>query len=182
VNATAEDAIHDWVRLASGLAAEKIVWEGRHPYPTGTWILMRVDAGGGFGRPWVDRAAAADDNVQYTARWLRRATLQLQCIAGAEGGEASCIAVLEQVIGKRYLPSFAEPLKLAGVGILAEGAVEWRQASRGSVFEPRAVVDIFLTLPSEVSELGPAIKHVEVEGNVGFGDETTWVPDAPVET
>ncbi len=182
MNATAEDAIHDWVRLASGLAAEQIVWEGRHPYPTGAWILMRVDAGGGFGRPWVDRTAAAEDNVLYTARSVRRATLQLQLIAGEEGGEASCIALLEQVIGKRHLPSFAEPLKLAGVGVLTEGAVEWRQATRGSAFEPRAVVDIYLTLGSEFTELGPAIKHVEVEGNVGLGDETIWVPDAPVET
>lgn len=179
MNATAENAIHAWVHQASGLAADRVLWEGRHPYPSGAWILMRVDAGGAFGQPWLDREPEGVDEIEYTARGLRRATLQLQAIAGAEGGESSCVALLELVIAKRKLPSFAQALAAARVGVLSDGPVRWVAASRGDRFEPRAVVDIELTLPFEVSEVGPAIKHVEVEGDIGLGTTTTWIPDPP---
>lgn len=181
MNPTEENAIHTWVTQASGLAADHVLWEGRHPYPSGAWILMRVDAGGTFGRPWISRAPSGVDEILYKAQGLRRATLRLQLIDGAEGGEASCVALLELVLRKRILPSFAQALSAGGVGVLTEGPVQWIPATRanGEIFEPRAVVDIELTHASEVSEVGPAIKHVELEGNVGFGDETTWVPDPP---
>jgi hypothetical protein len=179
VNTTAENAIHEWIRRASGLAAEQVVWEGRHPYPTGPWILMRVDLVGSFGQPWSERAPSGDLDIEYKSRSLDRVVLQLQAIAGGEGGEASCVALLKLVIAKRLLPSFAQALSAAGVGVLLPGEPRWVAAGVGSAFEPRAVVDIELTLASEVSETGPAIKHIEVEGSIGLGTTTTWVPDAP---
>lgn len=181
MNATAENAIHAWVFQASGLAADHVLWEGRHPYPSGAWILMRASASGTFGRPWITREASGVDEVEYKAQGLRQSTLQLQAIAGDEGGEASCVALLELVLKKRILPTFAQALSAGGVGVLREGPVQWIPAGRanGEIFEPRAVVDIELTLASEVSEVGPAIKHVELEGDVGLGTETTWAPDPP---
>lgn len=178
MNATAENAIHDWVRLASGLPADHVLWEGRHPYPSGTWILMRIVSDRDFGPAWVDRAAAGDD-VTYTARALRGATLELQCIAGDEGGDGSCIALLELVGRKRILPSFRDALSLAHVAVGAFGAVRWLAGRRDDLFEPRAVVDVELNLASEVSETGPAIKHVQVEGIVGDAAVSLWTPDAP---
>lgn len=179
MNATAENAIHQWVRLASGLSADRVLWEGRHPYPPGTWILMRVSGSRDFGAPWVDRARSGDDDVEYTARGLRAVTLELQCIAGAEGGETSCVALLEQVIQKRILPSHRAGLSAAGVGVGACGAARWLDAKRDELFEPRAVVEVELNLASEVSEIGPAINHVNVEGSAGDADVNVWTPSAP---
>jgi hypothetical protein len=181
VNQTEEDAIATWVTQASGLDAEHVHWEGRHPYPSGTWILMRARAGGTFGKPWLSREPAVDDQIEYKAQGLDQVTLQLQVIDGAEGGESACVALLKTVLRKRYLPSNSMALSAGGVGFLREGTVQWAPASTadGRIFEARAFVDVELTLASEVSELGPAIKHVEVERNIGFGAETTWVPDPP---
>lgn len=179
MNATAENAIHDWVRLASGLSADQILWEGRHPYPAGTWILLRVAGSRDFGAPWVDRARDGDDDVEYTARGLRATTLELQCIAGDEGGEASCVALLEAVIQKRILPSHRAGLSAAGVGVGAAGAPRWLAAKRDDLFEPRAIVEVDLNLAFEVSETGPAIKHVNIEGSVGDADVNLWTPSAP---
>ena len=179
MNTAAENAIHEWVRLASGLPADHVLWEGRHPYPSGTWILMRVTGSRDFGAPWVDRKATAGDNVEYTARGLREARLELQCIAGDEGGEASCVALLEDVIGKRLLPSHRTALSAAGVGLGAVAPVRWIPAGREALFEPRALVEIAVNLASEASETGPAIKHVEVEGTVDGNVITFWTPDAP---
>jgi hypothetical protein len=187
VNATEENAIHAWVTQASGLAADHVLWEGRHPYPEGAWILMRVRASGTFGRLWLSREASGVDEIEYKAQGLDQATLQLQLIDGDEGGETACVALLKTVLRKRILPSFALALSAGGIGFLREGNVQWAAAGRanGEIFEPRAVVDIELTLASEVSEVGPAIKHVEVEAEVTdeagvtVVDETTWVPDPP---
>lgn len=178
MNATAENAIHDWVRLASGLSADRVLWEGRHPYPSGTWILMRVVGSRDFGAPWVDRKASGDD-VEFTARALREARLELQCIAGDEGGEASCVALLEAVINKRMLPSHRTALSAAHVGLGSAGAVRWVAAGREALFEPRAIVEIAINLASEASETGPAIKHVQVEGTVDGNVTTFWTPDPP---
>ncbi len=186
MNATEENAIHAWVTQASGLAEDHVLWEGRHPYPSGPWILMRVRASGTFGRPWLSREASGVDEIEYKAQGLDQATLQLQLIDGDEGGETACVALLKTVLRKRILPSFALALSAGGIGFLREGSVQWAAGSTagGEIFEPRAVVDIELTLASEVSEVGPAIKHVEVEAEVTHAGvivatETTWVPDPP---
>jgi hypothetical protein len=178
VNATAENAIHEWVRLASGLPAEAVLWEGRHPYPPGTWIQMRVTSSRDFGAPWVDRAKSGND-VVYTARGLRTELLELQCIDGAEGGESSCVSLLDLVIRKQLLPTYRAALSLAGVGVGAAGPVQWIPGKLEDRFEPRAVVTIQLNLASEVSETGPAIEHVEVEGQVADANVDVWSPDAP---
>lgn len=179
MNTAADNAIHDWVRRASGLPADAILWEGRHPYPSGTWILMRVVGTREFGAPWVDRSAEGVGDVKYTARALRTVILELQCIAGDEGGEASCVALLEKVGGKRILPSYRAALSLAKVGVGAFGPVRWVAARRDELFEPRAIVDVELNLASEVSETGPAIKHVQIEATVDGETTNFWTPSAP---
>jgi hypothetical protein len=103
------------------------------------------------------REASGVDEVKYKAQELDQATLQLQAIAGAEGGEASCVALLKPCSRKRILPSFAQALSRGWRRHSARGPVQWAAASRagGEIFEPRAVVDIELTLASEVSETRP---------------------------
>jgi hypothetical protein len=172
-----ENAIHVWVSQATGLAADRVLWAGRHPVPNETWAQLTVDGIERFGRDWLQRTVEGD-NVRYNARGLRSVTLQIQVFEGEELGETSCVALLEQVISALMLPSVAAALSTAGVGVGAHTPVRYVPGRRNTAFEPRAVLEFTLNFPSDLSEVGPRIKHVEIEGEL-VETTSSWSPEPP---
>jgi hypothetical protein len=174
-----ENAIHAWVSQATGLAADHVLWANRKPVPNETWAQLTVDGLERFGRDWLERTAVGDD-VRYNARGLRSVTLQIQLFEGDELGETSCVALLDRVISALGLPSVAAALAAAGVGVGAHSAVRYVPGRRNTAFEPRAVIEFTLNFASDLSEVGPRIKHVEVEGALDdVGTTSTWSPESP---
>ncbi len=179
-----ENAIWAWIVAGSGLDEQNVIWAGRGPSPSGMHIAMRLAVTDAPGHDWVDRAATDEGDITYTVRGPRIATLTLQCIApidGPESGETTCAGILDRALQVRMLPSVAADLDAGGVGVGRIGPIRAVPGIRSQLFEPRAVVEITLHMTAEVSEIGAAIEHVEVEGDVDDGALTIsgWVPDAP---
>lgn len=114
----------------------------------------------------TSETARAGEEISHLARGTREAILQLQCFAGESEtvGAHVPLATLESVLAAARLPTARDALVAGGVGVLRSGGVTLFDGTLGfSVFEPRAVVDVYLHLVSEVTELGTYVERVEVE-------------------
>lgn len=181
---TIEDALHAWVRAASGLAADHVIWADQGgPRPDGTYIAMRLTSLRNVGDEWITTEDAPDPQpgaeLLRKARGHRVVTLGLQCFADA----TTAAKVLADVIAA--IPLHAEPLDIAGIGIGPIGTMtRIDQGGAGSLLDSRAVVDIDLHLGSEVSDFTTYVERVQITTTAKntAGDEIsieTWIPDPP---
>ncbi len=169
VTSTVEDAIYDWVVAGSELDEAQVIWaEERGPQPQGCYISMRIGDERSFGGDWVRQSEpdGSDEDptmIMYTATGVRVLKLTLECFAAGDAwSTARPAARLARVLAVRRLPSIAEALSAARVGIGPITPVQVLELERAKIFEPRAQVEITLHLISEVSELVPSIDTVEI--------------------
>jgi hypothetical protein len=169
---TVKDALHTWVRTASGLAAAKVMWGaqniGRGDSPFISLRMMTLGNGGA--QDWLDIEDAeepeAGAEVTRIARGQRTMTFVITCYAAANAADANePHALLEGVRIRAALPSFRTALRTANIGI---GSFEDITVLDGIIntvtFEPRAVLTCRLHLTSEISETGTFIESAELEG------------------
>ena len=118
------------------------------------------------------RRAGAE--IMYTARGPRTATLTLECYAKDGVGLQMAVNILVRVIGSRALPSQRDRLSAANVAMLQTQAIRAIHGGvNAAIFEPRARVDINLSLASEVSETGTYIERADVTPDYDGVDKAT---------
>jgi len=255
-----EDAIHEWVRVASGLDGDRVIWErGGGPRPTDTWIGMRRSLIP-RGRPWTEHetnplvladdvvesvSAAADtmtltghayktgdgpiqftttgtlpsplqtttdywlvavdyDTVQVAAAFadsvasvpvvidltnagtgthtivdtsetLRAGeeilhsasapavlSLALQCYGGDASDDGSPEAILTKVKTRSVLPSVADALRAAGVGLATFSAVQPLEFQFEGAIDVRATMTVTAHVADVETELGTIIETAEL--------------------
>ena len=172
-----EDALVVWAIAGTGLAA--VIWgdqEGPHPTAVapGPNVVMTLMGLAPEGQDFVQvedvETPAPLADVAHVARGSRTGTLRVECFAGggtsalAGIGSGSPKARLEQMVSARYLPTVDDALRAANVGVLSMGAVQSIPGVLGfNNFEPRALLEVRLSLASEKTELGTWIETTEIQ-------------------
>lgn len=109
------------------------------------------------------KTVKAGQEILYVARGTTRAILNLECHTEDSTGLDMAVAVLHRVAARASLPSQIALLDEAGVGVAEIEAV---RAVRGHLdallFEPRATLDIRLSIASEDSEFGTIIETADL--------------------
>jgi hypothetical protein len=173
---TIEDAIHAWVVRGTGLAEAKVIWAGYNSdRPTGTHATLKIVAVNRNGPDWSDTVEDGDD-VTFHSRGPREIVLSIQCFDGAATGALNSAARLDKTLALAALPTQQAAFQAAGVGYLRSGSVKHIGGVMGSVFEPRAQVDVTLSMFSDVSEPGSLIEFVEIEND----GASIYVPSNPL--
>lgn len=183
---TIQNALRAWVQAGSAL--DNVIWSYHGgPRPSAPYIAMSISSVATVGRDWVvyEEAEAPAENatLKRTARGMRTATLSLQCFGtDAQGDTAS--PLLADVIA--HLELWAYDLDLAGVGLGSIGPIRLLEGRRGSILEPRALVEVELHLASEVFDYINDIGYVQLTSHVMEQDGVTevesteqWIPTEP---
>jgi hypothetical protein len=126
--------------------------------------ITLADAGSGV-ITLVDTATTlrVGQEFTYLSRSLVKAVLSLECYTSRGVGVDMAAAVLWRINSKRRLPTPAQILEDANVGIIDFGRVRVIDGVQDLVLlEPRAMVDIMLHLVSEDSETGGIIERTEI--------------------
>lgn len=182
-NTTVRNAIASWVRLAAGYAVGKVIWEDQDgPRPATPFAALRMTTIRRIGQDWVDvvdaEVPAPGAEIEHRARGVRIARLQIQAFGTDAVGDAHPMAILEEILLKAKLPSFKSALQAASVAVIRHDPVRNVGALLNTAdTEPRALVDVELSLVSEISETGTFVEFVELE-NIDTGN-STYVPEDP---
>jgi len=183
---TVENALHAWAVAGSGLATAQVIWAlQRGPRPTSAYIALRLTSIARIGHDWLDVLDVDDpdpgEEIEHRARGMRDVAFSVQAFGGIDGaatGATSPVALLEGMVAAVRLPSVRSALQAAKVGVGAIGPVQSLDGLLGRADqEPRALVEMRLHLPSELSDLGTYIEYVELNNQTT--GSITWVPEEP---
>lgn len=130
--------------------------------PNPVTVIDLTDAGSGaMTLSNTTRTRRAGQEINYLARAVERCTLRLQCYTSASVGLGMALSVLHGVVARRPLPTQQALLQLANVGIQNIERVRAVHGVRNAVmFEPRAILEIHLSVPSEAVEQGTIIQRM----------------------
>lgn len=160
-----------------------VIWSYEDgPRPDPPYIAMKLTDVRTIGHDWTTRedaeAPAPGAEVLFRHRGARIVALELQCFTVKAGGAGGAGGILSDAVAA--LAVHVNALDLAGIGIGNIGPIRALDSRRGSLFEPRAVVEIDLHLASELESYSGYIEHVQLAVEVATLLETEiWLPDAP---
>lgn len=184
-----KDALHTWLRVASGLAADHVLWWGQGMVrPTGQWISMHVIAVQRVGQDWTNvepnPTPSPGAEILRVVQGSRQARISIQCFAGGTADENDPAAVLNDCITALELPSRRRAFRAARVAVGEVGPVNSIGGVMNSTrFEPRAVVEVTLLFAAELSETDTYFENATLEMRATAGDVTIvtsdLIPDAP---
>lgn len=176
------DGIYDWVKALSGLADGQIIWsDQRGPQPpSGTYIELDIHETKTVGGGWIitedNPALTPGAEILHKVRGVVSATLVIQCFGhGTNVREAKPQERLEDIVRGRRLPSVRLALSKAKIGIGPIQPVQNIAYERSKLFEPRARVEIALSLVSELVEAGTYIETVETTRRIASVDTVDFV-------
>ncbi len=164
-------ALHAWVVASTGLDASKVIWAAQEGgRPTGAYVSMRFMAIRPIGVDVVARidhsadtpAPAAGSEIERKVCGTRELVLSLQCFGGAAVGDVAPVSRLARVVAAAHLPSRRAAFRAARIGFLGAGPIQSLDGVLGHSFEPRAVLDVRLSVVAEASEFGTYIESVEL--------------------
>lgn len=170
--ATIENGIRAWIEAGSGLAAGKVIWaKDKGPRPAAPYIALSTTVRT-IGRPWVDvrdaDAPAPGAEIIRTVRSTKKLTLQVQCFDGDASGDASSMALVNNVTDYAGLPSQKALFVAAGwAPTTFEPVLDFSAVRGGAVFEPRSVMTCHGYITGELSETGTYIEKVTYEDQIG---------------
>lgn len=105
----------------------------------------------------------AGEEIKHVARGVTRLGLSLYCHTSTGVSMNSAMAILRRVAEKARLPSQKAILKGANIGLVSIERTRPLYGTRDALlFEPRAWVDIHMTIPYEVYETGTIIGRVDI--------------------
>jgi hypothetical protein len=130
----------------------------------GAQVVLSSSGSGTIKLVATAKTARSGHEVEYIARGLRSATLELQSFAVDATSTGAAGAILSRVKASVRLPSNQDALRAAKVGVLSFSPVHEIGGTviNQAVFEPRAVLEVQLCVTSEVAEDGTFIEFVEV--------------------
>jgi hypothetical protein len=173
MNTTMEDAVHDWIRIATGFAADNVLWGDQNfeRPPLGPWISLNVIGSRKVGKDWKESTPNPTPSPGaerlITVRGVRVGTLSIQCFGGAATGTTTPRDYLERCVLALTLPSRARALNAANV-VVAD--VEDVQSIGGVInstrFEPRATLQATLHYNIETTETATYVENVSATGYI----------------
>lgn len=171
---TAENAIHNWLQLATGIAADRILWARQgvtRPAGTSAWISLKRIAAPVIGQDWSTHALnptpTAGNELLHTAAGNRAWTISIQCYGGTATEATSPEAILDDALLKLALPAYKARFTAAEIGVGEISGPRPLDGLLNSVaVEPRAQVDVTFLLAASVTATGPALETVGVTGYV----------------
>lgn len=103
------------------------------------------------------------EEVNYLSRGLVRAMLTIECHTREGVGMNQAVAVLNRIRSRYKLPTMSAIMDEANIGVVDVPKVRQVRARQDAVlFEPRAILEVVLCLPSEEAELGSSIEHADI--------------------
>jgi hypothetical protein len=106
----------------------------------------------------------AGEEILHVARGVTRLGLSLYCHTSTGVSMGSAMAILRRVGERARLPSQKAILSAANIGLVSVERTRPLYGTKDALlFEPRAWVDIHMTLPFEVSETGSIIGRTDIE-------------------
>lgn len=118
----------------------------------------------------------AGEEINFVQSGLTRATLQLFSYVADDTGMDGAVATLRKVANRYKLPSNRDILDGANVSVTSMERTRSMLGSQdATLFEPRAWIDIYLSLAFEEREAGTIISRVKVE-NLTTGEVLTIPP------
>lgn len=121
----------------------------------------------------VDTATTArvGEEITYLSRGMVQVTLAIQCHTNDGVGVDMAMALLNRIRARRLLPTPSAILDAANIGLVAVPRARVVRGTQDAIlFEPRALLEVVLCLPSEDSELGPSVESVGITDE--YRDET----------
>ena len=143
----------------------------------GVAITLTTEGSGDRVLTGTDHTLRAGEEMIYTSRSCVSVTLLMTCWAVNGVGLNSAFATLRRVASRLVLPSVADILAQANIGVLDIDKVKTIKGIRNAVqFEPRALLDVILSVPVEEGEFGGIIERINLQRLAGGG-----LPEGPAE-
>ncbi len=166
-----ENALHDWVSVATGLAADAVIWveqlPPRHarPFETLKLIGLTPDARHEL-IPTHDPTAPAGAEITLTAAGYRKLGVSVQIYSAAVTGSDTARALLTKAQAQLALPTVQDALRTAGVTFSSEPGITDLSALLDTGFESRAAMTLELDVVDDsASETTTYIESADVEGS-----------------
>lgn len=188
-----EDAIFSWIVGGSGVPAKRVYWmHQRSPRADSSntpFIAMMFTTLERFGHDWIDvqdnPSPSPGQEILRIARGLRTATVSVEFFAskvidpttGAADPTVSTLGISVAANVMAALPLFRDALNAAGVGVLSFGPARATSIAVPVGLDPRARLEIYVNLASEVSVPDTYIEFVDVVANT-----PSWTPSTQYET
>jgi hypothetical protein len=179
---TIHDALHDWLSGALGIAT---IWAEQDaeqpPYPFAVLNIVAGPtkvAGQDEQRITFDGGQPAGEEVGIEVAGLREITVSCQVLAAASSTTApqdqSRVArdLLSRAQSSLVLPTVIEALRVAGLAVIEEGAVQNVSEVVEDSWIGRASMDVRFWVAASIEERTGYIKDVEVEHTYDKPDGT----------
>lgn len=164
--AALQTALRVWVKAASGLDDNHVIWSEQASVKLTTpFITMRLGDLVPLGavdekRSDYDPLGAPGAEMVLSVVGRRELAVSVQCFG------AGCLGILSAVQTKIRLDSINDPLNTAGLSPFEIGTVQNLTELQETVFEPRALVEVKFYLAETASETTTFIEKVEVENDI----------------
>lgn len=167
-----ERAIYTWVKDASGLVADCVIWShqnGKRPKGQHVQITFGADTPVGSvpeNRTSYDAGADAGEEITIAVVEVRAITIGVQVYAGAQNGNASARAIASKIQNALNLPAAHAALNAAGLAPFDRGTIQSVPEVLDTGFEPRAVFQARFYLGDGAEEKTTFIEKVVVQDTV----------------
>jgi hypothetical protein len=175
---TIEPALATWVRTACALGEHNVAWSYElKPRPHVPFASLTLSDIRTIGHDWMitDDAPlpAPGEELRIRARGVRSASFEVQLVPDG-AVELMRRAAVDLVAS---VPLFVFTLDEAGIAIEDIGPVRVLTGDRGSILEPRAIVEFRIGLASELESRTTYIERVNIK-SAPLGIDL-WIPDPP---
>lgn len=184
-----ENAIHTWVKEASGLADERVFWADQGaPRPAPPFVTVRIGdlipVGAVDGVEVIDHSDDPEtpglgEELELVASGLREFRVSVQAFTPLTHSEDAARALLSRVQTKIAFSSFQTLFEDAGISCFDNGTVRNLSAILGTGFEGRAELDVRFYYEERVSERVGFIQSVEIT-NASIEPPETFIAGQPM--
>lgn len=191
---TIRDAVQTWIRTATGLAGDHVIWSGQSSKRlTGPFIELKLRLLVHRGLDWMveEHDGGTPGVLTEKLRGPRSLSLSITAWQGAPAASAgssvpantSPLAYIDDAITGARLRSVHEALVAAGVGVGTADIIDVQGETINDVqFEARAIANVKLHVVSEFSTVFPTgegwIEIVNGSGLPGDLQSIVWTADA----
>src|SRR5262249_29311933 len=145
-----EDALHAWLKAATGVTC---IWaEQSGPQPKPPYCTLRIDGPRRLGGADEIRQAADCRGVRQSAGGPRQLTPQCQAYTAGTNGRATARELLTKAQLQLALPSVRDRLSEVGLSVIDEGNVQNVSTVLETKWQGRAALDVRLGCADTTAE------------------------------
>lgn len=171
--ATIQDALRGWVRDASGLADDHVIWADQSgPRPAAPFADLRIGASIPMGAvdelsDSTDLGRANGQEIELRATGVQEFRVTVRLFTAETLDDNAARSLLGKTRLTLTLPTIRDVLEAAGVTVFDRGEVQNLTALKDTAFEGRAMLEIGCYTIESVSEYVGYIDSVEATNYMG---------------